>query len=423
VPIIGIDDTDSKTEMCTTYLTIEILKTSNLDLVGYPNLVRLNPNIPLKTRGNAAISITLGRGGGERTEIGKIGNEPIFSYERYTEEKMDIDVMSLIERFSPKDKDTNPALVIGSERNDENFYWDAVREYVDYEKVIGRIKGEFRTVNGQIGVVGANAAISWPGVNSTFELIAYLANERWGGEHFVDDASSMRIEQTYPDTFDSFDFNNNYNAIRPTTKTPVLFGIRGINPARLIKYGSEVKSEPYHSYIVYRTNQGTDDHLVERSIGGSKLYNSSIIRGFVSSEPLWARGGILSFDITNKGESIKVVAMEPTKEFRNTLSKLRKGDEVRIYGGITKAGIINVEKIQLISVSSVIEVRPPLCPNCGTRMESVGKNGGFRCRKCGARSKTGEVKKEKREITPGFYEVPIIARRHLARPLKLGIVK
>ena len=165
MPIIGIDDTDSKTEMCTTYLTIEILKTSNLDLVGYPNLVRLNPNIPLKTRGNAAISITLGRGGGERTEIGKIGDEPIFSYERYTEEKMDIDVMSLIERFSPKDKDTNPALVIGSERNDENFYWDAVREYVDYEKVIGRIKGEFRTVNGQIGVVGANAAISWPGVN------------------------------------------------------------------------------------------------------------------------------------------------------------------------------------------------------------------------------------------------------------------
>ena len=69
MPIIGIDDTDSKTEMCTTYLTIEILKTSNLDLVGYPNLVRLNPNIPLKTRGNAAISITLGRGGGERTEI------------------------------------------------------------------------------------------------------------------------------------------------------------------------------------------------------------------------------------------------------------------------------------------------------------------------------------------------------------------
>ncbi|MGC8562247.1 MAG: TiaS agmantine-binding domain-containing protein [Thermoplasmata archaeon] len=423
MPIIGIDDTDSRTEMCTTYLTIEILNNSNLDLIGYPSLVRLNPNIPLKTRGNASISMTLGRGEGDRTVIGRIGDEPIFSYERYSEEKMDVDIMSLIEKFSPKDKDTNPALVIGSERNNENFYWDAVREFVDYEKVIGNIKGEFKTINGQIGIVGANAAVSWPGTNHTFELIAYLERGGWGGNHFVDDSSSMMIEQSFPDTFDSFDFNNNYNAIRPTTKTPVLFGIRGVDPARLITYRSNVKSEPYHSYVVYRTNQGTDDHLVERSIGGSKLYNSSIIRGFVSSEPIRTRGGILSFDVSNNGESITAVAMEPTKEFRNILSKLKKGDEVRVYGGITKVGFINVEKIQLVSVSSVVEIRPPICKNCGTRMESVGKKGGFRCRKCGARSKTGDISEEKRDISPGFYEVPIIARRHLARPLKLGILK
>lgn len=423
MPIIGIDDTDSKTEMCTTYLTIEILKNSNLDLIGFPKLVRLNPNIPLKTRGNAAISLTLGRGEGKGTLVGRIGKEEVRSFKKYREEKLDIDVMTLIERFSPKDKDTNPALLTTSEKNSEGFYWDAVSEFVDYKKIIERVKGEFSSINGQIGIVGANAAVSWPGVNPTYELIAYLDRDKWSGEHFVDDSSSMYIESSLPDTFDSFDFRNKYNAIRPTTKTPVLFGIRGTDPTRLIQYENYVKSEPYSSYIVYETNQGTDDHLIERSIGGTRLYNSAIIRGFVTSGPVWERGGVLCFSIEMNKEEIKAVALEPTKEFRTLLSKLRKGDEVRVYGGITRVGFINVEKIQVVSLSKITEIRPPLCHECKTRMESVGRSGGFRCRKCGARSRTGEVRVEEREIAPGYYEVPIIARRHLARPIKLGIIK
>jgi tRNA(Ile2)-agmatinylcytidine synthase len=409
--------------MCTTYLTIEILKSSNLDLIGYPKLVRLNPNIPLKTRGNAAISLTLGRGEGKGTVIGKIDGEEILSYPQYKNEKMDIDVMSIIERFSPNDKDTNPALIITEEENNENFYWDAVREFVDYRKVMEKAKGQFSCINGQIGVVGANAAVSWPRNNPTYELISYLDKGKWSGKHYVDDSSSMLIERSFPDTFDSFDFRNRYNAIRPTTKTPILFGIRGVNPAKLIQYEGYVKSEPYSSSIIYETNQATDDHLVERPIGNSALYNSSIIRGFVGSGPVWSRGGILTFDVEMNDTKIRAVAMEPTKEFRTLLAKLRKGDEVRVYGGITKVGSINIEKIEVVSVSRIKEIRPPVCRNCNTRMESIGRSGGFRCRKCGSRSKTGDVTIEKREIAPGFYEVPVIARRHLARPLKLGIVK
>ncbi|MCL5408336.1 MAG: tRNA(Ile)(2)-agmatinylcytidine synthase [Candidatus Thermoplasmatota archaeon] len=423
MPILGIDDTDSRTEMCTTYLTIEILKNSNLDLIGFPRLVRLNPNIPLKTRGNAAISLTLGRGEGKKEVVGRIGEESINSFKRYREERMDIDIMSIIEKFSPKEKDTNPALVIGREKNDENFYWDAVREFVDYAKVVDKVKGDFWSIEILKNSNGANAAISWPERNPTYELIAYLEREMWSGSHFVDDSSSKLIERTFVDTFDNFDFKNNYNAIRPTTKTPVLFGIRSIEPTRLIDYERYIKSEPFSSFVIYKTNQATDDHLVERTIEESKLYSSSIIRGFVSSEPSWSRGGILSFDIESNGKKIRVVAMEPTKEFRTLLSKLTRGDEVRVYGGITKVGFINIEKIEVISVSRIKEIRPPLCPKCKTRMESVGRSGGFRCRKCGARSNKGEERTENREIAPGFYEVPIIARRHLARPLKLGIVK
>lgn len=422
MPFVGFDDTDSSREMCTTYLTIEILKKTNLDLIGYPKLVRLNPNIPLKTRGNAAISLLLGKGSGEKKVIGAIDDEPIISYSRYSNEKIDIDVMSIIEKFAPKDDKTNPALIITDNKESESFYWSAVRELVDYHYVKERIHGEVSTFNGDFGVVGANAANSWPELNFTYELISYLQKENWNGKHFVDDESSKILENKFPDTFDNYDMRNKYNAIRPTTKTPVLFGIRGINPDSLMEARKIIKSEPYFSFIIYKTNQGTDDHLEERKIADSQLYHSSIIRGRVSSEPVMSKGGIASFELQDETGSIRAVAMEPTKEFRNIILKLRKGDEVRVYGGITKIGFLNIEKIQLLEKSIVLRIDPPVCKNCGTKMESVGKGKGYRCRKCGERGE-GITTELHRDIEPGFYEVPIIARRHLSRPLKLGVLK
>ncbi len=422
MPLVGFDDTDSSREMCTTYLTVEILKETNLDLIGYPNLVRLNPNIPLKTRGNAAISILLGRGSGKRKEIGRIYDEPVFSFESYSEEEIDIDIMRIIERFAPKEEKTNPALIITKERESEKFYWEAVRNFVDFNDVKHRIGGMVRTINGDYGIVGANAAISWPGHNYTYELISYLEMERWNGEHYVSDEGSMAIEKEIPETFDNYDFKNRYNAIRPTTKTPVLFGIRSINTDSLFSALKKIDSEPYFSFIIFKTNQGTDDHLEERTIESSKLYQSSIIKGRIISEPVMNRGGVASFEMSDGTGTIKAVAMEPTKEFRSTVMRLRKGDELRVYGGITKPGFINIEKFQLLKKSTIIEINPPLCPNCGSRMESAGRGKGYRCRKCGSKGE-GITTEERRDIETGYYEVPIIARRHLARPLKLGVIK
>ena len=57
---IGIDDTDSLGGGCTTWLITEIIsELSELDLVDFPRLVRLNPNVPWKTRGNGALSLSL----------------------------------------------------------------------------------------------------------------------------------------------------------------------------------------------------------------------------------------------------------------------------------------------------------------------------------------------------------------------------
>jgi tRNA(Ile2)-agmatinylcytidine synthase len=53
-------------------------------------------------------------------------------------------------------------------------------------------------------------------------------------------------------------------------------------------------------------------------------------------------------------------------------------------------------------------------------MKSIGKGKGYRCPKCRARANEKDAKyvKVERDIKPGFYEVPIIAMRHLTKPLK-----
>ena len=59
---IGFDDTDSPEGGCTTH--IAALLAEKLSLMGvvfmdYPNLIRLNPNVPWKTRGNGALCLRI----------------------------------------------------------------------------------------------------------------------------------------------------------------------------------------------------------------------------------------------------------------------------------------------------------------------------------------------------------------------------
>jgi len=80
---IGLDDTDSVKGGCTTWLATEIIKElSEFDLIGNPRLVRLNPNVPWKTRGNGAVSLIFGKGTGSKQIIGKFNDLDIFAFEK-----------------------------------------------------------------------------------------------------------------------------------------------------------------------------------------------------------------------------------------------------------------------------------------------------------------------------------------------------
>ena len=59
---IGFDDTDSPQGMCTTFLAYKIvglLQKQKTEFLDFPRLIRFNPNIPWKTRGNGAVSIRI----------------------------------------------------------------------------------------------------------------------------------------------------------------------------------------------------------------------------------------------------------------------------------------------------------------------------------------------------------------------------
>jgi tRNA(Ile2)-agmatinylcytidine synthase len=132
------------------------------------------------------------------------------------------------------------------------------------------------------------------------------------------------------------------------------------------------------------------------------------------------RGGHVSFLLSDTSGEVRCMAYEPTKGFRDIIRGLAPGDEIFICGSY-KNESINLEKIRIISCPEIVRQRPPLCPSCGKRMKSDGVDKGWKCRRCKTRAEEPETVHESRTVSPGWYEVPPSARRHLAKPLCRGI--
>jgi tRNA(Ile2)-agmatinylcytidine synthase len=228
------------------------------------------------------------------------------------------------------------------------------------------------------------------------------------------------MDRTVKTTFDNYDYTNNHNRLVPNSPCPVLYGIRGENAEDLVTAYSSIKSEPVDSWLIFETNQGTDDHLQNIMISNIQPYQSVIAKGEIGRNPYTIMGGHVIFTLKDSTGEIDCAAYEPTKEFRNIINNLQIGDIVEVYGGIRKHPLtINIEKIYLENLVSIIKkVENPVCPQCGKHMRSIGTNQGYKCKSCGTKSNKPLFKKLKRTIQTGWYEVPICARRHLSKPLK-----
>lgn len=229
----------------------------------------------------------------------------------------------------------------------------------------------------------------------------------------------MKMDKMISSTFDNFDYKNNHNRLVPSSPCPILYGIRGENSKDLDKARELIESEKIDSWLIFKTNQGTDDHLQKKSINKIISYDSVICKGIVNRIPRTIVGGHVIFSIKDSTGEIDCAAYEPTKEFRNIIKELIIGDVVEVYGGVREKPLtINLEKIYIKNlVKNVIKIENPVCPRCGKHMKSKGTGQGFKCKNCGIKSKKPIFEEKKRRISKGFYEVPVCARRHLSKPL------
>ncbi|UCH71983.1 MAG: DUF1743 domain-containing protein, partial [Thermoplasmatales archaeon] len=272
------------------------------------------------------------------------------------------------------------------------------------------------------GLIGATASIAWNKKHDkTYELITYRKKNDWGKERFVDDSSVKEIDNICPSTFDNNDYENNHNRLVPSSSCPVLYGIRGDDKKELPVAKSLIKSEKADSWLIFETNQGTDDHLQRKDISEINPYESVINEGVICKSPRIIKGGHDIFTIQDSTGLIDCAAYEPTKQFRKIIRELMVGDVVEVYGGVRRKPLtINIEKIKIKYLKRQFEkIENPVCPKCKKHMKSKGKNQSYKCKACGTKSDKPLVIERERNINiDDFYEVPVCARRHLSRPLK-----
>ena len=409
---IGFDDTDSRKGMCTTYLAyriVEYLKKEQVKFLDYPYLIRFNPNVPWKTRGNGAVALKIAT------------DKP---------ETVKKNIVQFVKKYSAIKDGANPGLVFYKNekipKNFSDFGKDALCKLVSrgYAKQFASENGleTFSLGNGQ-GLIGAIGAIGYDFRDHTFELISYRDKTNFGKKREIVKESVRKMQKmTFPKTFNSFDDAKNRVLIAPHGQDPVFFGVRGEDVNSVIKGASLVQSnEKMNGYMVFRSNQGTGDHLEnELDMENLKPFSSGYVIGTVSSKPITEKGGHVFFSITNGNNTVNCAAYKQTG-LGTIVSQLIKGDLVKIGGGVRKASknherVLNTEFLQILKLEKEILWENPSCHKCNKSMKSQGKNQGYRCVRCGRESLSKIKKVVPRTIKKQFYIPVSTAHRHLTRP-------
>ncbi|MEM2098441.1 MAG: tRNA(Ile)(2)-agmatinylcytidine synthase [Candidatus Bathyarchaeia archaeon] len=419
---IGIDDTDSTRTGCTTYvaaLLVEELEKLGVSFIDYPNLIRLNPNIPWKTRGNGALCLRI-------------------EYAEKVENHIKETTINLVEKNSDIGfKGTDPGIVFLTVKHIPQllatFAKQAITDVVtlrDALKIIKKFGGEAIGFNTCRGVVGALAAIGETLQDDyTYELLAYRIAKNRGLKRKIDEASVLKMDElTQPYTYNNVDKEKHRIIITPRGPDPILFGIRGETPEVLKKALGIVKPlEPIERWVIFRTNQGTDAHLVRKfALKEVKPFTSVIVKGVVSRNPHVIPLRHVIFSIRDSSGEVACAAYEPTGSLRKVAMQLVVGDEVEVYGAVRKPSqstpvTINLEKINILSIAPKFIFKNPFCPQgCGKRLKSMGKNQGFRCEKCGSKfiDLKKDVKPVNRGLNIGLYITSTRSQRHLTKPLR-----
>lgn len=418
--IIGADSHDSPFGGCTTHFIVFLIKRLaregiQLRLLELPFLVRLNPYVPWKTRGNASVVL--------KVEV------PESSLQRFTEK-----AIALSKTYSNATSGKGSSLVIVEEEkayeNKESLlslYKRALTDIVagnEANRLLHNIK-PLAYVKSR-GAVGALAGIGFSISESpvTYELIFYRRIEHTLTERRVDEDGIARAEKSLKTLFNNYDYKRKRAIAIPRGPDPVLLGLRGVDPLDLLEAKEMIVfHEPVWCWCLFKTNQHTDAHAVRRKIGDIRPYQTCLLTGVVSGDPKVTRGGHVRVKIADETGEVTVMFYQPTKPMTLAALRLMRGDIITVLGGavpgIAEGIVIAAEKMWIEHAVPKVSILNPRCPVCGKRLSSAGSGGGYKCKRCGYRTREElekEIVIEKRAINRGPYTPPPGRIRHLTKP-------
>jgi len=415
---VGLDDIDSPKGGCTTHfasMLVKYLTDESAEWKDYPRLVRLNPGIPYRTRGNGAVALQFLFGANRISELLEHIEQMIHDY---------------VDETYPN---TNPGVVVIAEEIpadiqslSQQALWRAVpidlaRRLVRRNSIVHYEGGNGRGLIGALSAVG-NALEN----DHTYEFIAYRAMSQCRQKRDVNPKSVLEMVDIMGNrVFSNVDPTDGRLLIEPHGPDPVIFGIRGETAEGVREAGNLVKSgQNIDRWMIFRSNQGTGEHLrYTMRIQDLRPYMASIVHGFVESRPKIIEGGHVVFGVRVDKHRIDCAAYEPTRGFRDIIKALRIGDEIKIHASVRPSSrshglTLNIEGLEIINLEKEIRTLNPFCPHCLKRMKSAGSEKGYKCFKCGFKDRTA-VKIEtniERNLKKGLYLPPLSAQRHLTRP-------
>ena len=417
---IGLDDADSPYGMCTTYLGALLFKELSRfsTPMDYPLLIRLNPNIPMKTRGNAAVALRF------RIPKNKLG-EAVETVLRIVHE--------YVHTFFKK---TKPGIIIYVTREYKidkplyEIYLNALRDIVPVSlvrEIINELKYGYLEIYSETeeerGIIGGLAAVGAVLDDYTFELLVYRSPENISKEREIDADSVIQMNEKYSaSTFDNIDRSR--ILIAPKGPDPVLLGIRGDFPDKLVEAFKMLKHEKFELWAIFRSNQGTQSHVINiEKPEDAKPYQTISITARVhkvySSETK-------VFILAKSGDwEIESTIYKIQKELQRNALKLSPRDTIRLIGTVIERRPnylkLNLEEFITLKLVPTFKEKNPICPNCGTRLKKKGREL-YICEKCRTKYRFShkliilyereEIKERKR------YESPPRAHRHLTLPTK-----
>lgn len=419
--LIGLDSTDSRRGGCTTHVAIAAWsRTPGLAVRLAPRLVRLNPNIPYKTRGNGALALELGHPVGARRCVAEFDGIPLFASDKIREPsahergRLFESFRQSVEELREDGPQSNTGLVAFRTPPSERFYQEGVSRHVEAADV-SEAEHTARWGDGR-GLIGAVAACAWPMERVTYELIQYRDPSRVGSPRDLDAGLGPTLDRV-PGTFDNWDPRHAHLRIAPASPCPVLAGVRGTDPQALLGSRSSIGPERGVAWALFLTNQGTGDHLRECKAADARAFDAVRLALRVRSAPESRRGGHVFVAAEDETGLVRLAAFEPTKEFRHEVRKLRPGDAIVVEGAVHEdPGVLALEAFTLASPGFDAVTHAPACPRCGRFMRSKGRRAPYRCPRDGATVPPRTVTAARALGVGRRITVPPLVRRHLQRP-------